>query len=101
MNIFVAKLGFGTSEDQVRDAFAAYGTVTSVKIIMDPFTGRSKCFGFVEMPDQSDAEKAIKGLNNSELDSQTVVVNEARPKPDVLDYSSSRGASNYSKDRRR
>lgn len=100
MNIFIAKLGFHTSEDQVRDAFAVYGTVTLVKIIIDQFTGRSKCFGFVEMPNESHAENAIRELNKSIFDSQTIVVNEARPKLTVLDYCSIKGTSKYSKPRR-
>ena len=72
MNIYVANLGYGTSESQVRDAFAAYGEVTSVKLIIDQVSGRPKGFGFVEMPNTSEAETAIEELNNSRLDSQVL-----------------------------
>lgn len=96
MDIFVAKLGYDISENQLREAFSAYGEVTSVKIIMDKFTGRSKCFGFLEMPNQSEAERAIKELNRSIMDSQVIQVSEARPKPADSHYSS---AISYPKDK--
>ncbi|MDB4728447.1 RNA-binding protein, partial [Saprospiraceae bacterium] len=63
MNIFVAKLNFDTQEDDLRDAFEEFGSVDSVKIIMDKFTGRSKGFGFVEMPNDEEAQNAINDLN--------------------------------------
>lgn len=97
MNIYVANLGYGTSEDQVRDAFAAHGEVTSVKLIMDQVSGRPRGFGFVEMPDTSQAETAIEELNNSKLDSQVIVVNEARPKSANASFSSNRGGGSYSR----
>ena len=97
MNIYVAKLGYGTSESQVRDAFAAYGEVTSVKLIIDQVSGRPKGFGFVEMPNTSEAETAIEELNNSRLDSQVIVVNEARPKPANSGFGSNRGGGGYSR----
>ncbi len=97
MNIYVANLGYGTSEDQVRDAFAAHGEVTSVKLIMDQVSGRPRGFGFVEMPDTSQAETAIEELNNSKLDSQVIVVNEARPKEANAGFSSNRGGGSYSR----
>ncbi len=80
MNIFVAKLNYDTSEDTLRDAFEAYGEVDSVKIIMDKFTGRSKGFGFVEMPNDSDAEAAIESINDSEMDGRTIVAKKAEPR---------------------
>lgn len=80
MNIFVGKLNYSTTEDTLRSAFEAYGQVDSVKIIMDNQTGRSKGFGFVEMPDNTQANEAINNLNESELDGRSVVVNKARPK---------------------
>lgn len=97
MNIYVANLGYDTSESQVRDAFAAYGEVTSVKLIIDQVSGRPKGFGFVEMPNTSEAETAIEELNNSKLDSQVIVVNEARPKPLNSGFGSNRGGSGYSR----
>jgi cold-inducible RNA-binding protein len=80
MNIFVAKLNFETDESGLREAFEAYGEVDSVKIIMDRETGRSKGYGFVEMGDDSDANNAINGLNESDLDGSTIAVKVAKPK---------------------
>ncbi|MFD2602777.1 RNA recognition motif domain-containing protein [Flavobacterium suzhouense] len=80
MNIYVGNLGYEASEDQVRNIFSTYGEVTTVKLISDQLTGRLKGFGFIEMPNNSEAEKAINELNNSRLDDQVITVNEARPK---------------------
>ncbi len=80
MNIFVAKLNYDTQEDSLREAFEVFGEVSSAKIIMDKFTGRSKGFGFVEMPEDDDALSAISKLNDSELDGRTIVVKEAKPR---------------------
>jgi RNA recognition motif-containing protein len=80
MNIFVAKLNFDTQESDLQNAFAEYGDVDSVKIIMDKFTGRSKGFGFVEMPNDEDAQKAIGGLNDVDFDGRTIVVKKAEPR---------------------
>jgi len=77
MNIFVAKLDYGTQEDTVRSLFEEYGTVDSVKIIMDRETGRSKGFGFVEMSDDDAARDAISNLNDMEVDGRNIVVKEA------------------------
>ena len=80
MNIFVAKLNFDTSESTLRDAFEEYGTVDSVKIIMDKMTGRSKGYGFIEMPNDDDALEAIEKLNDSDLDGRTIVAKKAEPR---------------------
>ncbi len=80
MNIFVAKLNFATQEDDLRDAFEQFGEVDSVKIIMDKFTGKSKGFGFVEMPDDDAAQDAINNLNDTEFDGRTIVVKKAEPR---------------------
>ncbi len=77
MNIFVAKLSFDTQEDDLRHAFEAFGQVDSAKIIMDKFTGRSKGFGFVEMPNDDEARAAIGDLNDAELDGRNIVVKQA------------------------
>ena len=82
MNIFVAKLNFSTEEAGLRDVFEQFGEVDSVKIIIDHYTGKSKGFGFVEMPEDDDAYDAINELNESELDGNTIVVKKARPKND-------------------
>lgn len=80
MNIFVAKLNYDTQEDDLRTIFEGYGEVDSCKIIMDKFTGRSKGFGFVEMPNDDDAQAAINDLNDSEVDGRTIVVKKAEPR---------------------
>jgi len=80
MNIFVAKLNFDTQESDLQDAFSQYGEIESVKIIMDKFTGRSKGFGFVEMPNDEEAMNAINELNDAEVDGRTIVVKKAEPR---------------------
>ncbi|MCB0665079.1 MAG: RNA-binding protein [Saprospiraceae bacterium] len=80
MNIFVAKLNFNTTESLLQDAFSRFGEVESVKVIMDKMTGRSKGFGFVEMPNDDEAQEAINELNDSELDGRTIVVKKAEPR---------------------
>ena len=80
MNIYVGNLSFDTSEDDIRQAFAEYGQVSSVSIIKDKFTGRSRGFAFVEMPNNSEAQAAISGLNGQDLGGRTLTVNEARPR---------------------
>ncbi|MBT8232269.1 MAG: RNA-binding protein [Saprospiraceae bacterium] len=80
MNIFVAKLNFDTHDSDLQSAFEQYGQVDSVKIIMDKFTGRSKGYGFVEMPNDEEGENAIGALNDSELDGRTIVVKKAEPR---------------------
>lgn len=88
MNIFIAKLDFNTQEDSLKEAFEVFGDVSSVKIITDKFTGRSKGFGFIEMPDNKEAMSAVNKLNESELDGRTIVVKKARPKEDNSSYNS-------------
>lgn len=80
MNIYVGNLSYSMSESELRDAFAGFGEVSSVKVLMDRETGRSRGFGFVEMPNQSEAEAAIAQLNGKELSGRALRVNEARPK---------------------
>lgn len=81
MNIFVAKLNFKTRTEDLQNAFAQYGEVASVKIVKDRETGRSKGYGFVEMPNDTEAQAAIDGLNEKELDGRVIVVKPANPKP--------------------
>lgn len=80
MNIYVGNLSYSLSEQELRDAFAAHGEVSSVKILSDRETGRSRGFGFVEMPNQSEGEAAIEQLNGKDLDGRALRVNEARPR---------------------
>lgn len=82
MNIFVGSLPFSLGEADLRESFEAYGTVDSVKIINDKFTGRSKGFGFVEMPNDEEAEQAIKELNGAMVSNRAIVVNKSEPKPE-------------------
>jgi cold-inducible RNA-binding protein len=81
-NIFVGNLSFNTTEDELRQLFAAYGQVERVSILTDRDTGRSRGFGFVEMSSDEDGEKAISGLNGSQLGGRKLNINEARPKGD-------------------
>lgn len=78
MNIYVGNLSFGSSENDLRTEFEAYGEVTSVKIITDRETGRSRGFAFVEMADDSAGHSAIDALNGKAIDGRSVNVNEAR-----------------------
>ena len=80
MNIYVGNLAYKMSEEELRSAFEAFGTVDSARFVIDRETGRSKGFGFVEMPNKYEAEKAIAELNGTELAGRTVTVNEARPR---------------------
>lgn len=81
MNIFVASLNFKTRREDLQKAFEAFGQVTSAKIVKDRVTGRSKGFGFVEMPNDEEANLAIAGLNDTELDGRKIVVKQANPRP--------------------
>ena len=80
MNIYVGNLSFKASEVDVRDAFAAYGEVTSVAIIKDQATGKSRGFAFVEMPNATEAQAALAGLNGKDLLGRNLMINEARPR---------------------
>lgn len=80
MNIFVSNLSFNVGDEDLRSFFAPYGEVTSSKIINDRESGRSRGFGFVEMPDDAAANKAIDELNGSSVEGRTIQVAEARPK---------------------
>jgi RNA recognition motif-containing protein len=82
MNIFVGSLPFSLEEADLRESFEAYGAVDSVKIITDKFTGRSKGFGFVEMPNDDEGQKAIDELNGATVAGRSIVVNKSEPKPE-------------------
>ncbi len=82
MNIYVGNLAYGVTDEDLRAAFAAYGEVSRANVIMDRDTGRSKGFGFVEMPDNAQAEAAINGLNDKPLSGRAIRVNEAKPRED-------------------
>ena len=80
MNIFVAKLSSSTTSEDLETLFGAYGTVSSAKVIMDKETGNSKCFGFVEMNDDTEGMNAINALNDTEFQGRKIVVKKARPR---------------------
>ena len=80
MNIFVTKLNRSTRDEHLQELFEEYGEVSSAKVIMDKETGRSKCFGFVEMPDDEAAKQAINDLNETDFMDFTIVVKEAHPR---------------------
>ena len=82
MNIYVGNLAREAGESDLRDAFQAFGEVTSASIIKDKFSGDSRGFGFVEMPNKSEAENAISSLNGKSIKGRTVTVNEAKPRTD-------------------
>ncbi|HUW30410.1 MAG TPA: RNA-binding protein, partial [Planctomycetota bacterium] len=81
----VGNLSYNTDDESLRKAFEAYGEVSSAQVVVDRETGKSRGFGFVEMPDQTAAEEAIKALNGSDLDGRNVSVNQARPKAERTD----------------
>ena len=80
MNLYVGNLAREAAEQDVQEAFAAFGQVASVAIILDKFTGESRGFGFVEMPNREEAQAAINGLNGKPLKGRPLTVNEARPR---------------------
>jgi RNA recognition motif-containing protein len=81
MDIYCGNLAYATTDEGLKAAFAAYGEVTSARVVTDRMTGRSKGFGFVEMPNAEQAEAAIAALNGSEMDGRPIRVNESQPKP--------------------
>lgn len=94
MNIFVAKLPYDITKEDLHDIFSEYGNVTSANVIMDRETGRSKGFGFVEMDDDDAARKAIEELNGGELEGRTIVVKEAEPRKKRDNFSGNNGGGN-------
>ncbi len=94
MNLFVAKLSSSTTGDDLNEIFSAHGEVTSAKVIIDRQTGNSKGFGFVEMPNDDEANSAIAALNETELDGNQIVVKEANPREE-RPRRDSRGGGGY------
>jgi len=90
MNIFVANLSFKLREDRLRNLFEPYGEVESARIITDRNTGRSKGFGFVVMPNEDQAENAIKELNNMEVEGRNLVVKASEERPEPKRFTSRR-----------
>ena len=77
MNIYIGQLPYSVTEEELREMFRQYGEVASLNLIMDNYTGQSKGFGFIDMPNNSEADKAIKGLNKSMLKGREIKVNQA------------------------
>ena len=77
--LYFGRLSYNTTEEELKDLFSQYGSVSSVRIITDKFTGQSKGFGFVEMDNDADAQKAIAAMNGAQLGGRTLIVNMARP----------------------
>ncbi|MEI7934415.1 MAG: RNA-binding protein [Chlorobiaceae bacterium] len=80
MNIYIGNLAYTVTEDDLREAFSEFGQVESASIINDKFSGRSKGFGFVDMPNESEAREAIESMNEKDLNGRTIKVNEAKPR---------------------
>ena len=91
MNIYVGNLSYEATQDDLRAAFEAHGEVSSVSIIMDKMTGRSRGFGFVEMPDAGQGQAAISALNLQEVRGRAMTVNEAKPKSEGASRGGGRG----------
>ncbi len=82
MNIYVGNLNWGVTEEDLKTAFEEFGTVNSAKIITDRYSGKSRGFGFVEMPEDAEAKAAIAALNSKDLKGRAIKVNEAKPRSD-------------------
>ena len=93
MNIYVGNLHFNLNEDELREIFEEYGEVASAKVIIDKYSGRSKGFGFVEMPNDTEGEAAIKGLNGVDLKGRNMTVNQSEERKD--NYKKDNNSSNF------
>ncbi len=82
MNLYVGNLAYSVTEEDLKEVFSEFGELESVNIIKDKYSGQSKGFGFVEMPDNSEADKAIKALNGSQIKGRPIKVNQAKPRGD-------------------
>jgi cold-inducible RNA-binding protein len=101
MNIYIGNLPFNAAEDELKELFAAYGQVDSVSLIKDKFTGQSRGFGFVEMPNLKEAQAAIAGLNGKDFMGRNLTVNPARPREERKDSYSSGGGGSRGYDNKR
>jgi RNA recognition motif-containing protein len=95
MNIYIANLSYGVNDADLKELFQEYGEVSSANVITDRLTGKSRGFGFVEMPNESEAIKAIKELNEIEYDGKVIAVNVAKPKTEKRDFNNNRRSSGY------
>ncbi len=101
MNIYVGNLSYDATDETIRKAFESFGQVSSARIIKDKYTGQSRGFGFVEMPEQAQAQSAIRSLNGKELQGKPLNVNEARPRTDQGRFGRQGGRMDYSGNRNR
>ena len=97
MNIYVSNLNYSTKSESLQQLFADYGEVTSANIITDRETGRSRGFGFVEMPNDEEGQKAIDELNETDFEDKTINVNVARPKTERSGGGFNRGGGGYNR----
>jgi RNA recognition motif-containing protein len=95
MNIYVGNLSYNATEENLRQTFEAFGQVTSATIVKDKYSGQPRGFGFVEMPDQAEAQTAIKNLNGKELLGRQLNVNEAHARTDRGKSKGQRGRTGY------
>ncbi|MEO6068969.1 MAG: RNA-binding protein [Chitinophagaceae bacterium] len=95
MNIYVSNLSFNVQDEDLKEFFTEYGEVSSAKVITDKFTGKSRGFGFVEMPDDESAKKAISELDNGVVEGRNIKVMEAKPKEDRPARSNGGGGGGY------
>jgi RNA recognition motif-containing protein len=91
MNMYIGNLAYDVTESDLRDAFSEFGEVSSVKIITDKFSGRPRGFGFVEMPNNSEADQAIKALNGKVFNGRSIKVNQAEPRSIKVNQAEPRG----------
>jgi RNA recognition motif-containing protein len=91
MNIYVGNLSWSMTDQDLNDLFTPYGQVSSAKILREKHSGRSKGFGFVEMPDDESAKSAIAGLNESDVQGRKIIVNESKPRPEGSGFKNSGG----------
>jgi RNA recognition motif-containing protein len=94
MNIYVGNLNFNLSEDELKEIFEEYGEVTSAKVITDKYSGRSKGFGFVEMPNDAEGEAAIKNLNGVDMKGRNMTVNQSEERKDNFRKDNNRKSNN-------
>jgi RNA recognition motif-containing protein len=97
MNIYVSNLSFGTTNESLQELFAEYGEVISVNIITDRETGRSRGFGFVEMPNDAEGQNSIDELNETDFEGKTITVNVARPRTERNSGGYNRGGGGYNR----
>ena len=100
MNIYVGNLSYEVTEEDLKEAFEAFGAAETVKVIKDNYTGRSKGFGFVEMPSEAEGQSAIDGLNGKELKGRTLKVNKAKARSEDRGYGGNRGGGRQGGGRR-